>query len=567
MIKGHVRGGLKRVLRIRPSPPPNSFANGQPQWKALLARDAKAWARARTEAKKGPHVLIATSVGGYAAGTIIESLVAVALTLRGAYPHILLCDQVLPACQQAMISQVREDKFAEEGPTNSLCPSCFPPGYAMYRSLGLRVSRYTDWLSPKDRRRAAACAATVPIDEVNRFTADGLAIGEHAYAGALRYYARGDLGAEPQGERVLRRYLEASLLTMYATRNLLDRLTFESSVFNHGIYVPQGMIGEVARQKGVRVVNWNPAYRKHRFIFAHNESYHHALLSEPTSNWENIPWSDGLEKDLMDYLKSRWEGTRDWIWFHEKPEAELSAIADQLGVDFSRPTIGVLTNVMWDAQLHYRANAFPGMLDWTLRTIRYFASRPELQLIIRIHPAEIRGTLPSRQPLLAEIQKAFPQLPPNVFVISPESPISTYAAMLACNAVVVYGTKTGVELTSLGLPVIVAGEAWIRNKGLTMDASSPEEYFALLDRLPLPGRLDEKTTLRARKYAYHFFFRRMIPLGMIKPTSGWPPYRLDLNSLDDLQPGRSQGLDVICDGILKGTEFVYPAESRQEYFE
>jgi len=220
-----------------------------------------------------------------------------------------------------------------------------------------------------------------------------------------------------------------------------------------------------------------------------------------------------------------------------------------------------LTNVMWDAQLHYRANAFPDMLDWTIRTIRYFADRQDLQLIIRVHPAEVLGNIPSRQPLVTEIRRAFPTLPANVFVIPPESQISTYAVMLQCNAVIIYGTKTGVELSSLGMPVIVAGEAWIRGKGLTMDAGSPEEYFALLDRLPLAERLSEAATERARKYAYHFFFRRMIPLEFMNPQPGeWPPYRLALASLEDLLPGRSAGLDVICDGVLKGTQFIYRAE-------
>jgi hypothetical protein len=162
---------------------------------------------------------------------------------------------------------------------------------------------------------------------------------------------------------------------------------------------------------------------------------------------------------------------------------------------------------------------------------------------------------------VAEIQRAFPSLPTNVFVIGPESPISTYAVMHRCDAVIIYGTKMGVELTSVGIPVIAAGEAWIRNKGLTLDAHSPEEYFQLLDRLPLGQPLDEAMIRRARKYAYHFFFRRMIPLEMFEPTSAWPPYRVRLAGLEDLQPGRSRGLDVVCDGILHGSEFIYPAEA------
>jgi hypothetical protein len=113
----------------------------------------------------------------------------------------------------------------------------------------------------------------------------------------------------------------------------------------------------------------------------------------------------------------------------------------------------------------------------------------------------------------------------------------------------------GVELTSVGLPVIVAGEAWIRNKGITYDASSPREYFDILAQLPFPGRLGSSQLARARRYAYHFFFNRMIPLAFIEPKAGFPVYRLKLDRIEQLLPGDS-GLDTICDGILSHRPFV-----------
>ena len=127
------------------------------------------------------------------------------------------------------------------------------------------------------------------------------------------------------------------------------------------------------------------------------------------------------------------------------------------------------------------------MLDWLVQTCRYFATRPDLQLLVRVHPAEISGFPPSRQPILGELRKHVPVLAPNIHVVPPESGLSTYALMSLCNSAIIYGTKMGVELTSVGLPVIVAGEAWIRNKGLTHDATTPEEYFRILERLPFPG--------------------------------------------------------------------------------
>jgi hypothetical protein len=327
-------------------------------------------------------------------------------------------------------------------------------------------------------------------------------------------------------------------------------------VFTHGIYVPWGIVGEVARREGVPVVNWNVAYRKRRFIFSHGDTYHHTLMTEPRDQWERAPLSAGQDRELAKYLSSRREGLFDWIVFHRARRQDADDIAKQIGLDRSTPIIGLLTNVTWDAQLHYPANAFPNIVEWLVQTCAYFRTRPDLQLLIRVHPAEISGFPPSRQPILRELHKRLPQLSPNITIVGPESDMSTYALMSLCNAAVIYGTKMGVELTSVGLPVIVAGEAWIRNKGLTHDASSPAEYFEILEKLPFAERLSEGQVARARRYAYHFFFNRMIPLPFIAPKAGYPIYRLKLDRLQQLLPGASEGLDTICEGILGQRPFV-----------
>ena len=430
----------------------------------------------------------------------------------------------------------------------------------MYRNLGFPVHRYSSYLTTDQIRASEAVTASLSVDDMKDYRVDGLQVGEHALAGALRFFARGDLEGVPNGPSVLRRYLRAAILTTHAVTKLIREEHIDCVVVLHGLYVPQGLVGEVARAERVRVVNWNAAYRKQCFISSHNDTYHHTLMTEPVDTWEHLPWTPKLDSQLMSYLKSRWWGTEDWISFHESPEIGLENISRDTGIDFSKPCIGMLTNVMWDAQLHYPANAFPNMLTWVLGTIEYFATRPDLQLLIRIHPAEIRSLIPSRQPLAEEIKKAFPTLPANIFVIPPESSISTYALMSKCNSVIIYGTKTGVELTSIGIPVIVAGEAWIRNKGVTMDSETADSYFKLLETLPLNNSMSAETLERARKYAYHFFFRRMIPLEVMAPTGGDVPCKVNIDSIGELAVGRHLGLDIICKGIMENTEFVFPAE-------
>ena len=500
---------------------------------------------------------MATAIGAYAHAVTLESALAAALTFRGAEVHALLCDGTMSACAECEASIYPDlRRFVQHGPSRDLCRDCSWPAEAVYHRLGIKVHRMSEWLTPADRTEARRVGSTLPLNQIEHFRYDGLNIGEHAHAGALRFFATGTLDGEPLAEPILRRYLESALLTAFASRNLLRTIGFRSAVFTHGIYVPWGVVGEVARQERVQVSNWNVAYRKRRFIFSHDDTYHHTLLSEPRDHWERLELSAAQERELLQYLSSRREGMFDWIVFHRPTSQDPAAIAIQIGLDPSKPVIGLLTNVSWDAQLHYPANAFPNMLEWLVRTCEYFATRPDLQLLIRVHPAEISGFPPSRQPILTELRKRLPRLAPNIIVVPPESGLSTYALMSLCNSAVIYGTKMGVELTSVGLPVIVAGEAWIRNKGITLDASSPEEYFRLLAQLPIPERLAAPQLARARRYAYHFFFNRMIPLPFIEPKAGYPIYRLKLDRLQQLLPGASPGLDTICEGILSKAPFV-----------
>jgi hypothetical protein len=528
-----------------------------PDWSRVLASKPALWTSAQRAAQGGPRVLMASVIGSYAHAITLESALAAALTFRGAEVHALLCDTEMPACAECDASLYPNlDTFVETGPRPDLCRDCLWPAERVYKTLGITVHRYSDWLTTEERAEAAQIARTIAPAQIQGFRLNDLAVGEHAYAGALRFFATGSLAGEPLGEAVLRRYLEAALLTTFATRRLLRGVGFSSAVLTHGIYVPWGIVGEVARQERVHVSTWNVAYRKRRFIFSHDDTYHHTLMTEPREHWEGLQLSPARETELLDYLRSRREGLFDWIVFHRATKQEPAEVARQAGVDPSRPVVGLLTNVSWDAQLHYPANAFPNMLEWLLQTCEYFAKRPELQLLIRVHPAEISGFPPSRQPILRELHKRLPTLAPNIIVVGPESGLSTYALMSICNAAIIYGTKMGVELTSVGLPVIVAGEAWIRNKGLTEDASTPEEYFGILDRLPFAERLGADQLARARRYAYHFFFNRMIPLPFIDPKAGYPIYRLKLDRLDQLLPGESPGLDTICDGILGHGPFV-----------
>jgi hypothetical protein len=506
--------------------------------------------------KPAKRILIATGGGGYAAAKQIESLLSASLTLRGANVDVLICDGILPACFQTTIDwDSNELKFSMDGTSRLNCYTCYKGAENTYSAINANLLKFSEYITDDDNKNLAALSDDININELTKYSIYGIGIGEHATAGALRFYAKASL-TDRHSEKVLRRYFHAALLTHLVCEKLYSKNNYDHLVLHHGIYVPQGIISETAMKHSIPTTTWHVAYRKKCFVFSHGGTYHKTLMSEALSNWENIEFSEEKKKKIIGYLASRWNGTNDQISFSRYLRSNFAEQVEFCNGE-NRKSILMLTNVLWDAQLHYPNNAFKSMMDWIIYTIKYFSRRTDLILVIRIHPAEISGTLPSRQKVNDEIEREIGPIPENIKIVGPESGISTYKLAEACDCALIYGTKTGVELTAMGIPTVVAGEAWIRGKGVSIDVSSPEEYFNTLEQLPLNNRLNDELKERALKYAYHFFFRRMIYVNSIKNTKSHASFDYNFKDVKQIMPGVDKGLDAICDGILYGKEFIY----------
>jgi hypothetical protein len=502
-----------------------------------------------------PKILIASSTGSHWAMSGFESVISAALKLRGAFVDVLLCDGVLPACQECDVRLFPDDRLVNEG-TAPLCGTCFKPAEQMFNELGINVRRYGSFISSEKKEELNVLVEQVADENIREFTWKGIAVGEHAVAGALRFFGRGTLSGESFGHSIARQYLRAALYTAVVLDHMLKEFKYDVVVFHHGIYVPQGVVGDVCRMHGIRVVNWNSAYRDRSFLFSHGDSYHKTIIEESAEVCFGYEWNETKEVTLMAYLESRRSGGNDWISFQQQPPNDSEKLLKELEIASNRPIIGLLTNVMWDAQLHFKANVFQSMLEWIFITIEHFLKRNDVDLLIRIHPAEVLGTVPSRQRVLAEIEARWPTLPAHIHIVPPNDPRNTYALMKACDTVLVYGTKMSIELPCWGVPVVVAGEAWARGKGYTTDVSSLDEYQLILSSFPASQCLSKDKVQLARRYAYHLFFRRMIPVKFAKKNRYLVPFSYRVNSLDELAVGADFGLDLICDGIISGSPFV-----------
>ena len=524
--------------------------------KILVGQDRKTYLIKKSSKKK--RILIATSTGGHLVSAQFDSILAFALTLNNCEVEILLCNKQLTACQQSTTKLINEKDFAING-TKKLCNSCYDSGKLIFDGLDLKILNFSDYFNNQIEEKIKTKLKNYNYQKFQDLEIESY-IKEHALAGALRFYAVGNLDEEKYRKEVLYKYLYSALKTNYIFKNIITEKKYDTIILNHGIYVPQGIIANVAKKKS-NIVCYHAAYKKKSFTFSHDDTYHFTMMNEDTKLWEKIKWTKKIDHKLMNYLTSRRYGRNDWEYYYSKAQFNYKKRFQEYGIDLKKPIIGMLTNTIWDAVLTYPNNIFSNMLEWIFLTIDLFSKKNDIQLVIRIHPAEVKSDRVSKQKVYDEIKKKYKSLPKNIFIIDSSDEFSSYCLIDFCDTVLIYSTKMGMEFSPFGIPVICAGESYIKNKKITLDPKNKEEYVSMLNLLPFKKKLNKSQILRAKKYAYHFFFRRMITIESLeyKPHQ-WPPFILNKNGVKKILQNKDKGFNQICHSIHNNLPFIFKDE-------
>jgi hypothetical protein len=129
--------------------------------------------------------------------------------------------------------------------------------------------------------------------------------------------------------------------------------------------------------------------------------------------------------------------------------------------------------------------------------------------------------------------------------------------MAMAERVLTYTSTVGLEAALRGRRVAVAGETHYRGRGFTDDVRGADHLRALIAAAgqgPLPS--DEVEL--ARRYAFAFFFRLMIPFNLVE-NRGNQILRLPQGAAE-LARGSDPHLDFVCERIMDGGELVLPRE-------
>ena len=460
------------------------------------------------------RVLIANSVAAFQNSAALEGFLGEALDARGWEVGYAFCDGNLVSCLNTKYSNlVREDDLysGQWKKSNSACKRCAINQKRFFKS-NAKFFYFSAYENQKDSSEITA--AINGNSNPKEWSFMGIDIYEHAFSATARFYAKGMPEDEHNFQKTLRMFAHAAVSSVQAYQAIIDEFKPDLIIGHHGIYVPQGPMVDVAKKNQIRLITWTPSYRRGTFTFVEGDTYHKVM---PKMSLRPEPLTPKQSSMVLSYLKSRREGADDWIWYH-KNESSRTCTYENFSIPKEKKLVTAFTNVFWDAQLHFAENAFESMLHWIDETIDYFEVRNDTHLIIRVHPAEKSGFVPTRQPL-DQLYKDRLMNADSITLIAAEDDYSSYDLASDSNFCIVYGSKLAAELSGLGKRVIIAGEAWARSKGFTDDAESPAHYQSLLKKnLRLKGNLESKRHEKALRYCYQFFFEDMQTIELARPT-------------------------------------------------
>jgi hypothetical protein len=280
------------------------------------------------------------------------------------------------------------------------------------------------------------------------------------------------------------------------------------------VVVPNGTIQElgvvyrVARHLKLPVVTYEFSDQRQRIWLAYNSE----VMRQDTAKLWEASKDQPLREDQLERMRSlmmarqraaMWENfARLW---QGKPAEGGEQARRKLGLD-QRPVVLLATNVLGDSLTLGRQVFSKSMAEWISRTVQYFIGRPDVQLVIRIHPGEV---LTHGQSMADVVREVLPRLPENIRLIRANDEINTYDLIEVADVGLVYTTTVGLEMAMMGLPVIVAGQTHYRERGFTFDPDSWVTYFKLLGHIlenPAEYRLSREQINQAWQYAYRFFF-------------------------------------------------------------
>jgi len=471
------------------------------------------------------NIYFLTMLGGHTHNVSVDVVLGLGLKKKGHQVHFVLDDLCLP---------INEDRRnGQEANWDRISAKGFHFGKRYLNAAGLDVLLLSELI---DKRKEVDIAQFASIFE----------------ASLLKHYKVGVINEQLPRLAEKKKLIRQSINYTTQLGNHILSLKPDRVIMSHGIYSTWGPPFEILNEAGIPILTYSKTKRKKTEKFNWNYTADWWDVSEEWVRVKDTPLTSEQEKKIDEYLETRITHKDDVLVYNfGKLEAKTETLR-RFKLNPDLPVFSLFTNVLWDAASAQREIAFDNPVNWVYETIDWFIKNPHLQLIVKIHPAEV--VIGTNQPFADLIKAKYPNLPPNICLIEPAEKVNSWSIYEVTDLGLVHTTTAGMEMPLVNVPCVVVSKTHYRDKGFTVDIQSKEEYFSLLDSFK-PGQFDmNQTSILAKRYAYLLFERYQMPFEVFDEIAWTDVRSLTFNTIDELF--EKPYFDAIIDAIIEKGQFL-----------
>lgn len=370
------------------------------------------------------------------------------------------------------------------------------------------------------------------VQDFKRWEVHGVAVGRLALSTMIRKQLQGRLDlADPIQFDVIRAWLNTTLSNLFAAEQLFHQYPIAKIAVRDAGYVPNGVIYEVAMQRDVDAFRFEHAQMMGQWMvkrYSRNNKGQ-ALFSLSPSTWEklrDISLSQEQDDELKRNFEARYNPNSDadlYKYQEGKKKFGPEQVRQLLELDPKKKTAVIFAHISWDANFFDGEDLFDDFEDWLVQTVRIACENPNLNWVVKLHPANVYKLKREGQAIVEESDlvalRKLGALPGHIKIMRADNPINTWSLFPVIDYGLTVRGTIGMELPCFGVPVVTAGTGRYSGYGFTIDPPDRQAYKECLLSLHEHPRLTNEEIDLARRHAYWVFLHRQATFDEISQMS------------------------------------------------
>ena len=407
----------------------------------------------------------------------------------------------------------------------NICQKCERNKAFIRKEFGLKGTDIAELISEDDIRQIECILKDVTPENYLAFEFSGIEVGRLALYEFLLNHKKNNLEIDTDKWAEYKAALKNSIFSTMASLKIIEREKPDRLITYNSFYSVNHVCCIAADKHSVPHyllhAGNNMAHRMETLTLSKGYSYNYITRHPLWQHYRDAPCSPAQLSIVTDHLLALFDANSPFIYSAPKSREKID-LRKKFGIGsgqkvlvatmsshderFAAVTIRVMPE---DSSL-----VFPTQIDWINALIKFVDQRPDLFLIIRVHPREFPN---KRESVISEyaskLKARFIDLPDNVTVNWPSDQISLYDIADIANLFLNSRSTTGMEMSLLGLPVVIYSPAqlYAYPPDLNYAADSREKYFLQIDRALSHG-WDIEFSRKAYRWGVFQYCRALIDI-------------------------------------------------------